>query len=719
MMKPIRILVAGVSDTAGGVENFLMTYLGRTDKSRVRFDFLTRYEDAAYPAQRRDIGRTFRIPLRSEDPIRFYRELRTFFEHHAKEYDVFWDNECMFNDLTPLKLAAEYEIPVRIAHSHNPQNVDPTPAGRARELLHRGQRRLLSRYATVLWACSEASAKWACPAMNLPFTIIPHAVDVQDFRYREDVRCEVREHYGLTDCLVVGCVGRLQYQKNHPFLLEAFARLHQREPRARLVLVGDGPDLLKLEAKAVTLGISEAVLFLGHRDDVPRLLQAFDLFVMPSRAEGLGMAAVEAQAAGLPCILSSAFPENAAITQDVTFLPPDDPDVWAERMLDTLEGLDGRLRPDTTQALARAGYELTAAAERLTQRFEQLVREPPSFRRRYILTAVGVKLDADTDKARRDVLHIAQEAGYIPLETNVPDKTDKWWQQALMAGSAVAEWTKLFFTLHRGDLLLVQYPWYPVQNPAAIIAQKGLHFLQWKGAKTAAYVHDLPSLKDLLTPSARWSDQELLPRFDRVIVHNGRMATYMNGQGVPEGHLIPLTMQDHLTDSPMPDRELSLSVCVAGNLTRKRSRYLHDLPKTKVRWHLYGEGWKGKASRTDITWHGGKMADLTGSFGLVWEGMSTRTISGASGAYMMLQSPRRLSLYLSSGMPVIVWKWSALADFVRENQLGLVIDTLADIPGAITALTAEEYARMAASAREWGEKVRTGGMTRAALDKLR
>lgn len=718
-MKPIRVLVVGVSDTAGGVENFLMTYCGRIDPKRVRFDFLTRYEQAAYPEQRRAIGKTYRIPLRSEDPARFYRELRTFFEHHAKEYDVIWDNEYMFNDLTPLKLAAEYEIPVRIAHSHNPQNVDPTPAGRAREVLHRTQRRMLARYATVLWACSEESAKWACPAMNLPFTIIPHAVDVQRFRYREDVRSEVRAHYGLTDCLVVGCVGRLQYQKNHGFLLESFARLHQREPRARLVLVGEGPELLALEAKAVSLGVSEAVLFLGHRDDVPRLLQAFDLFVMPSRVEGLGMAAVEAQAAGLPCILSSAFPEHAAITEDVTFLPPEDPDLWAERMLDTLESLVECVRPDTTQALARAGYELTEAADCLASRFEQLVREQPSFRRRFILTSKGGKVEEATEAARNTVLRIAQEAGYIPIEAQVMDKADKWWRKAWTLCQSVLIWVKLFFRLRHGDLLLVQYPWYPAQQAVALIAQKGLHFLQWKGAKTAAYVHELYSLMELNNAPARWSDQELLPRFDRVIVHNGRMASYMNAQGVAEEHLIPLTVKDCPTDSPMPERALAASVCVAGNLTRKRSRYLHDLPKGKVQWHLYGEGWKGKASRTDILYHGGKAETMEGSFGLVWAGMSLRTVSGAAGAYMMLQSPQVLSLYLAHGLPVIVWKWSALADFVQENHLGLVIDTLADISPAISALTAEDYAEMAASARAWGTKVRSGQMTRAALEKLK
>ena len=86
---------------------------------------------------------------------------------------------------------------------------------------------------------------------------------------------------------------------------------------------------------------------------------------------------------------------------------------------------------------------------------------------------------------------------------------------------------------------------------------------------------------------------------------------------------------------------------------------------------------------------------------------------------MMLSTPRKMSLYLTQGMPVIVWKWSAMADFVRENRLGLVVDSLEAIPGAIRLLTEEEYAGMAASARAWGEKLRKGGMTRTALEQLR
>ena len=717
-MKPIRVLVVGMTDTAGGVENFLMAYCGRIDPARVRFDFLTRYENAVYPELRRRIGRTFVIPCRSEDPVKYYREIRAFFDEHAKEYDVIWDNECMFNDLTPLQLAAEHEIPVRIAHSHNPQNMDPSLAGRGRGALHRVQRRTLARYANVLWACSAESARWACPAMDLPVTIIPHPVDAAAFRFNAQVRDEVRAHYGLEDCLVVGNVGRLHYQKNQHFLLESFARLYQREPRARLVMVGDGPDLLKLEAKAVDLGVSGAVLFLGQRDDVHRLLQAFDLIAMPSRFEGLGMVAVEAQAAGLPCILSSSFPKEAAITGDVTFLAPEDPDLWAERMLDALEGLSERERRDTMTEITRAGHELSEASERLTERLEQLAADQPSFKRRFLLVSrSGGEKPPTEQKARQDVQRIAQDMGYAVLESAVRDRGGKWWQQALMYAQAVLEWGRLFFKLHHGDLLLVQYPWFPLK--AAPVARYALHFLQWKGAKVAAYVHDLLSLMELDNAPARWSDQELLPRFDRVIVHNDRMAAYMTGQGVPASRVLTLQLQDELTDAPMPERTLARNVCVAGDLRRKRSRYLHDVPKSNLQWQLYGEGWKGKANRTDMVYHGGGTDDLAGSFGLVWAGMSTRAVTGAAGAYMMLSSPRQLSLYLAAGMPVIVWKWSALAGFVRDNHLGLVIDALTDIPAAVAALSPAEYDMMAVSARAWGGKLRRGDMTRAALEKLR
>ncbi len=712
-MKPIRVLTVGMTATEGGVENFLTSYCGRIDPEQVRFDFLTRYENAAYPEKRDAIGKTYVIPRRSEDPAKYYREIRAFFEQHAREYDVIWDNECMFSDLTPLKMAAEFGIPVRIAHSHMPRNMDPSLKGKGRGLLHRLQRHALARYANVLWACSEESARWACPAMDLPFTIVPHAVDAADFRFDPVVRAEVRAHYDLTDCLVVGHVGRMQYQKNHAFLLEAFARLHQREPRARLVLVGDGPNLLRLEAKAVDLGVEKEVLFLGHRDDVSRLYQAFDMAAMPSRFEGLGMTAVEAQAAGLPCLLSDAFPKEAAITDDVDFLAPEDPDLWAERMLDVLENLPER--PDTTQAIVRGGYDLTDAADRLANRFRQLTADKPSFKRRFLLAGEDAPEDALAMKVRRNVQEAAAGAGFALVTPPALSLDKKWWRNAGPMCRSVLFWGGLFFKLHHGDLLLMQYPLYPPET--APVTRTALHLLQWKGASLAAFVHDLNSLRLLPDTSFRWSDQELLPGLDRIIAQGGRMADYLVGQGVQAENIIPLPLFDWEENGPIPQRTWSLDVCIAGDLSRKRSRYVHDLPRSgKLHWHLCGAGWKGK--RGDLTWHGEAMTDLPGSFGLLWAGASTRVCTGAQGAYAMLSMPREMSLYLSQGLPLIVWKWSAAAAFVQAEGVGLVVDALAEIAPAVKALTPAEYAQMAAHARSWGEKLRRGDVTREALERL-
>ena len=242
-MKPLRVLVVGWTATTGGIEHFLMAYCGKMNRERVQFDFLCRFSPIACQKEAEKIGKIYTITRRSSDIMRYYREINDFFREHGHEYDIIWDNECMFNDMTPLKKAAEVGIPVRIAHCHNPQNMDKSVIGHVQGFLHRVNHHSLSRYANVLWACSMESAKWACPAMDLPCEVIPNAIDAQMFRFSEQVRREVREQYGLEDCLVVGHVGRLQYQKNQTFLLDAFRHLHEREEKARLVLVGDADQL--------------------------------------------------------------------------------------------------------------------------------------------------------------------------------------------------------------------------------------------------------------------------------------------------------------------------------------------------------------------------------------------------------------------------------------------------------------------------------------------
>lgn len=721
-MKPVRVLAVGMTSTAGGIESFLMNLCSCMDPKRVQVDFLTRFEDAAYPEKRAEIGRTYVIPRRSRSPVRFYREIHAFFEQHAGEYDVLWDNECMFNDMTPLKLAAKHGIPVRIAHSHNPENMDHSLRGRAQELLHRLQRRRMSRYANALWACSEASARWACPALDIPYAVIPNAIDAAAFRPDAEARCALRAELGLDGCLTVGHVGRLQYQKNQAFLLDAFAKLLQMEPRARLVLCGDGPDRQDLVTQAERLGIAENVRFLGARQDVSRVLQAFDVFAMPSRFEGFGIAALEAQAAGLPCLLSDAVPKEAAVTGDVTFLPTADPARWARQLQQMLRRSESRPRQDNTGALAQAGYDLSTAAESVMQCFEQLAQRGGRYQRRFVLTVLSEAGGVPAmNKARMDAQHIAEREGFVPLPVRAKATASGGpGSKALLALQAGGDWLRMCLRLRRGDLLLVQYPYFPVK--AAPLARLGLRFLRWKGVCTAALVHDLDSRRGIGGKAAEWSDRKLLPAFDRIICHNASMRSVLAGQGIPDENLIELGLFDYLTDASAVRRTLSMEVCVAGNLRRDKSGYLYALPRCGVTWRLYGSGWAGE-ERTDIIWCGAKKPEelpgqLTGAFGLVWDGDSPDTCTGRYGEYLALNNPHKLSLYLTAGMPVAIWSGSAMADFVRGSGVGLAVDSLEMLGDALRALTPEMYEKMALRAAGIGDRLRRGEYLAAALTEL-
>lgn len=650
--------------------------------------------------------------------MRYYREINDFFREHGHEYDIIWDNECMFNDMTPLKKAAEVGIPVRIAHCHNPQNMDKSVIGHVQGFLHRVNQHSLSRYANVLWACSMESAKWACPAMDLPCEVIPNAIDAQMFRFSEQVRREVREQYGLEDCLVVGHVGRLQYQKNQTFLLDAFRHLHEREEKARLVLVGDGPDLTELEAKAVTLGIEREVLFLGNRDDVNRLLQAFDLFVMPSHFEGFGMAALEAQAAGLPCLLSASVPRETKLTRNVEFIPAEDPAIWAEHMLNMLERHE--IRRDEAQTIADAGYDIGTAAQRLEDKLIALT-ERKRFQRRFLMTpktsASGVPA---LNKARADIEQIAAEMGYAPFVLHAPDSANgSVWQAIQVGAKTLGDWVRAFYRMRQGDLLLVQYPYFPVKGYG--VARLALHLLRWKGVKTAALVHDLDSLRRIGGSAARGSDQLLLPGFEALIVHSQRMESYLRTVGVT-CPMILMEAFDCLSEGKIPVREKSRMVAIAGNLAADKSGYLKDIGKVPLEWQLYGTNWAGSGS-TRIEYHSEIAPErlpetISGAFGIVWDGDSLDGLTGLYGAYALLNSPHKLSTYLAGGLPVIVAKNAAAADFVAREQVGVVLNSLRELPELIRTMPEEDYQRYAANARRVGAQLRAGENTKRALRKL-
>ena len=164
----------------------------------------------------------------------------------------------------------------------------------------------------------------------------------------------------MGDRFVIGHVGRFNPPKNHPFLIRVFAEVLKRDVSAILLLIGTGDGQQEIKTMVETLGITENVLFLGSRSDVPDLLQAMDVFVFPSLYEGLSLATVEAQSAGLPCVLSNQIPAECKMTNNVEFIPlTASPEIWADHIC----GHKGHIRENMFDRIADAGYDIKKNAE--------------------------------------------------------------------------------------------------------------------------------------------------------------------------------------------------------------------------------------------------------------------------------------------------------------------------------------------------------------------
>jgi glycosyltransferase involved in cell wall biosynthesis len=335
--KPIRILhVVGGMDT-GGVETWLMHVLRKIDRDRYKFDFLTHTtKPCFYDEELRALGCRITPCLHPTRPLCYARNFRRIMRKHGP-YDVVHSHVHHFSGF-PLMLAHWAGVPVRIAHSHNDISLKDRGAAVWRRLYLLVSECHIRRHATLGLACSHpaAAALYGCAWERDPrWRVLYYAIDVEPYTRPIDM-IGVRDELGIpADAFVVGHVGRFVEQKNHDFLLDIFSEVARREPRARLLLVGDGPLRAAVDHKARRLGLSTKIIFAGVRRDVPRLMSgAMDVFVLPSRHEGLGLVVVEAQAAGLGCLVSDAVPKEADVVPLlVNRLALSQPAMWAERIL--------------------------------------------------------------------------------------------------------------------------------------------------------------------------------------------------------------------------------------------------------------------------------------------------------------------------------------------------------------------------------------------------
>ena len=343
-----RILVYGMTDNLGGIETYIMMLYRRMDKTRMIFDFVTDFPSMTFADEVSRAGsRIYYIPAKGKDLKGHLREMNRLLKEHP-EYKAVYFNIVDAGAAVTMSAAWRQKRRV-IAHAHNSSSGNQT--------LQNICRPLLGVFAGRWLACSRTAARFMFGERTAQKAeIIPNLIDAKRFAYDPELRQRTRKELGLQDeDFALIHVGRLDWEKNPKELLEIFRGIRVREPRARLLSIGSGPMEGEVHQYARQLGIDESVGFLGRQEDIVPYLQAADVFVLPSVYEGFGIVAVEAQAAGLPCVLSTGVPEDVKVTENVEYLPVQEHERWTEAVLK----FRNMPRACTTEQIISAGYDIS------------------------------------------------------------------------------------------------------------------------------------------------------------------------------------------------------------------------------------------------------------------------------------------------------------------------------------------------------------------------
>lgn len=374
--RKIRILYFADRLLRGGIQSFLIDYIEHMDPEKVEAELLVLDDGRRYELE--DRLEADGVPVhklngvwikKPSDFPAYLNALEEFFARHH-DYDVVHMNSSSKN-MFVLRKAEKYGIPVRIAHSHSTGFQSHKAADR---LFGNLLKIPLRKVSTHYFACSESAGAWMFGRKNVEdgrVRIVRNAIDAERFRFDARKREKMRKELDVRDLFVVGNVGRFTPPKNHRFLIRVFHEIHKICPASCLLLAGDGPLRNELEKTAASLGLADCVRFLGFREDREDVLLATDVFVFPSLYEGFPVTMVEAQASGLPCVVSEAVPEEAFLTDLVEFVPlASGPREWADRVLRFRHGFERR---DRSEQIKTAGYDIHDSAKRLQEFYTTLL----------------------------------------------------------------------------------------------------------------------------------------------------------------------------------------------------------------------------------------------------------------------------------------------------------------------------------------------------------
>lgn len=360
-----RILYFGMSNNLGGIENFVINYYRKIDKSKFKIDFVKTQDKICFEKEIVDNGsKIYHITPRRKNFIKYYIELYKLLKKH-KEYKIIHVHLNTLSSIEPCIIGKMTGKKV-IAHSHSTWNGHKFIT----KVLNKINSILINKVSDKRLACSKLAGEYMFKKGE--FYIIKNAIDAKKFIYNQEIRKKIREEININKEFLIGMVGRLEYVKNHIFVLNVLKELLKEENNIKLIIVGDGSLKNKLYNYCKQQDIDSKVIFTGERNDVDEILQGLDLFVMPSELEGLGIVAIEAQAAGLKTLVSEAIPQEAYITDLIESISIKNTTKWKNRILQLYKTLNIDKRRNTFEEIKNSGYDIESEVTKLQKIYEDL-----------------------------------------------------------------------------------------------------------------------------------------------------------------------------------------------------------------------------------------------------------------------------------------------------------------------------------------------------------
>lgn len=363
-MRKILIIITTKFVEYGGLTTVMLNYYRAMNKDGLQIDFASTNDDVdskLLKELRQSGSRYYCLGDRKKNIFRYVSRLSNLIKQ--ERYDVVHVNGNSATMVVELSVAKKRNVKIRIAHGHSIKS--------NYAIMHNILKKYFRKTYNIAIATSTDAGRWL---YGDNYVVLNNAIDTSHYRYNSKIREETRKELEIDDYYVIGNVGKLNASKNHFFLLDIFKQIVEFNDNVRLLLVGGGELEHELKTRVEELEISDSVIFLGMQNDTAKYLQAMDVFVFPSKFEGLGMAVIEAQAAGLVCFASDVLPYETNVSKNIFYLSlNDDASIWAKSIVQRRSYNRKQLSECAIKSIKENGYDVYSEAKKLEKIYREMI----------------------------------------------------------------------------------------------------------------------------------------------------------------------------------------------------------------------------------------------------------------------------------------------------------------------------------------------------------